>query len=72
MDEKFIGNISTRKLHILQYADGRCKINAMRKENKKEFNSLEEAMSYPDKENPIFTKCGICFTNMKKQENNTN
>lgn len=65
MSAKFIGNISTKKLHILQYEDERCKIKLIRAENRKEINSLEEAMSYPDKDHPIFSKCGICFKKME-------
>ncbi len=68
MNVNFIGNISTKKLHIKQYADGRCKIDLMRKENKKEFDSLDVAMSYPDEENPIFSICGVCINNKKKAE----
>ena len=64
MSAKFIGNTGTKTLHALGYTDGRCRIGQIRIERKVEFETLEEALSYPDKENPIFHKCGVCFPKM--------
>lgn len=69
MSVKFIGNTGTKTLHAVEFSDGRCKISQIRKEQKKEFATLEDALSYPDRSNPIFHKCGICFPKMEKQQN---
>ena len=65
MDVKFVGNIGTKALHIIEYADGRCRIDKIRAERKVEFETLEEAMKYPEGESPIFHECGVCFHKMR-------
>ena len=66
MATKFIGNIKNKTLHILAYTDGRCHINQIREEQKIEFETLEEAMKYPNEESPIFHECGVCFRKMRE------
>lgn len=66
MEAKFIGNTKTKTLHVLAYTDGRCKVDQIRTEQRKEFMSLEEALTYPEGEKPIFHECGICFRKMRK------
>lgn len=65
MKPQFLGNLGTKTLHALGYTDGRCHLGQIRIEQQKEFFTLEEAMNYPDKENPVFHKCGVCFPKMK-------
>ena len=65
MAAKFVGNIGTKALHIIEYTDGRCKIDKIRAERKIEFDTLEEAMRYPEGESPIFHECGVCFHKMR-------
>lgn len=69
MSAKYIGNIKTKRLHIPEFSDGRCHLADIRLEQKVEFNSLEEALNYPDKDHAIFFKCGVCFPNMERQKN---
>ena len=33
MKERFLGNLGGKKLHALDYADGRCKISGIKEEN---------------------------------------
>ena len=64
MSAKFVGNTGTKTLHVVKYADGRCRIDKMRAERKVEFDTLEEARKYPEGESPIFHECGVCFRKM--------
>lgn len=68
MSAKFIGNTGTKKLHVAKYTDGRCHIDQIRAEQRIEFDTLEEAMKYPEGESPIFHECGVCFRKMRKAE----
>lgn len=67
MPSKFLGNTGTKKLHALGYTDGRCKIEIMREENKRAFDTYEQAMRYPEGQTPIFHECGICFPKMRQE-----
>ena len=60
----FYGNLITGRLHISQYADKRCEIR--KEKNKIEFDTYEEAITYPSEEEPIFTECANCFPKMRK------
>ena len=62
---EFLGNTGTKTLHALRYTDGRCHIDKIRTEQKVEFETLEEAMRYPEGEAPIFHECGNCFKKMR-------
>lgn len=68
MNARFVGNIGTKTLHALGYADGRCRINQIRAERKVEFATLEEALSYPKGQSPIFHECGVCFPKMRSAQ----
>lgn len=71
MSAKFVGNTGTKKLHVLAYIDGRCHINQIRTEQRVEFDTLEEAVKYPEGESPIFHECGVCFPKMRKAKRTT-
>lgn len=58
---RYLLNINSGKIHDCSKRDGRCKINQIREENKKYFETLEEAMEYPDKESRIGRKCTFCL-----------
>ena len=61
MKGRFLGNIGNKKLHALDYTDGRCKIDGIKEENRVLFDSLEEGLAFPSKEEPALRKCGICI-----------
>lgn len=69
--KKYYGNLGTGRLHITKYASKRCEVK--KQENKIEFDSYEEAKSYPIKEEPKFKdNCAICFPRMRKAEQKKN
>lgn len=65
MSKNFVGNLGTRKLHSVAYADGRCKINAIKEENSVSFATYEEGMNYPSSDRKIFAPCAICIPKYK-------
>ena len=58
----FVGNRSSKRLHIQELADGRCKMNLMREEYRIDFDNLDQALSYPEGKPPIFHRCAFCFS----------
>ena len=64
---KYLLNLTSRTIHNACSVDGRCKIDLIRDENKKEFDLLEEAMNYlPEGDKP--TKCcAFCFGARRKK-----
>lgn len=66
MSKNFVGNLGTRKLHSVAYADGRCKINEIKEENRVPFATYEEGMNYPSSDRKIFTPCAICIPKYKE------
>ena len=61
--KKYLLNTNSKKIHLTESKDGRCKINEMREEYKVYFDSLQEALSYPTAEKPLGRKCSICLKN---------
>lgn len=68
MSKRFLGNMGGKKLHALDYADKRCKLNMIKEENKVFFSSFQDGISYPNAEHPIFKECGICIPKYKKSK----
>lgn len=66
MGEKFIGNLGTKRVHSATYADGRCKLDKIKEENRIEFESLEAGLNYPSAERRILAPCGICIPKYNK------
>lgn len=60
---KFLLNTNSKKIHMTNSTDGRCRIKQMREEYKVYFSSLEEALCYPSKEKPLAKKCSFCIKN---------
>ena len=65
MSKNFVGNLGTRKLHSVAYADGRCKIDTIKEENRVPFATYEEGMNYPSSDRRIFAACAICIPKYK-------
>lgn len=61
MKKRYLLNTNSKKIHDIKSGDGRCKIQSMREEYKVYFDTLEEALEYPSKENPIAQKCSFCI-----------
>jgi len=63
MEKKYLLNTNSKKIHLSESNDGRCKIKTMRTEYKVYFDTLEEALSYPNADNPLGKKCCFCLKN---------
>ena len=64
--KKILLNTNSKRIHNLDFSDGRCKIDSMKDEYKVFFETEEEALSYPFKENPLGELCSFCQNNKKK------
>ena len=61
--KKYLLNINSKRIHLSDSSDGRCKISEMREEYKVYFDTLQEAMNYPNKKNTLAKKCIFCLKN---------
>lgn len=61
--KKYLLNTNSKKIHLSNSKDGRCKIKDMRKEYIIDFDTLEEAISYPTPANHLGRKCSFCLKN---------
>lgn len=59
--KKFLVNTNSKKIHLSNSKDGRCKIKTMREEYKVYFETLDEAIAYPTANKPLAKKCSFCF-----------
>lgn len=66
MTANFVGNLGTKKLHSIAHADGRCKLERIKEENKISFITLEEGLNYPSVDRRIFAPCNICITKYRE------
>ena len=57
----YLLNTNSKKIHLSQSKDGRCKIKEMREEYKIYFDTLEKAIAYPHPSNPLGKKCSFCL-----------
>lgn len=64
----FIGNIGGKKLHSAEFADGRCKLNSIKPENRVEFETLEEGLNYPSEERRILAPCNFCIPKYRNHQ----
>lgn len=68
--KKILLNTNSKRIHNLNFSDGRCKIDSMKDEYKVFFESEEEALAYPSKENPLGKLCSFCQNNKRKEKRN--
>ena len=59
--KKYLVNTNSKKIHLVNSTDGRCKIKEMREEYKNYFSTLEEALSFPSSDKPLAKKCSFCL-----------
>lgn len=58
---RYLLNLNSRTIHDTNCTDGRCKLKNIRPENKKFFETFEEAWNFPDQNNHINKKCSFCI-----------
>ncbi len=61
--KRYLLNTNSKRIHLADSTDGRCKIASMREEYKIYFDTLEEALAHPSKDKPLAKKCSFCFKN---------
>ena len=57
----YLLNTNSKRIHISNSKDGRCKIGLMRDEYKVYFETLQEALDYPNSEKPLGEPCSFCL-----------
>lgn len=57
----YILNLNSRTLHDKKSVDKRCRLNLIRDEHKKEFDNIDEALTYLPKGNKPTKKCTFCI-----------
>ena len=55
--KKYLLNTNSKRIHLANSKDGRCKIGLMREEHKIYFEKLQEAENYPTPSNPLSKGC---------------
>ena len=66
--KRYLLNTNSKKIHDLENVKGSCRIKIMRKEYMQYFDSLEDALNYPNSEHPLAQKCSFCFEHRKLKE----
>ena len=59
--KRYVLNTNSKKIHDTLNADGRCKLSSMKPECKTTFDTLEEALAWPNSEHPLARKCRFCI-----------
>lgn len=62
MSKRYLLNTNSKRIHDLNNQKANCRISQMREEYKMYFDTLDEALEHPSKENPLGRKCSWCFT----------
>ena len=61
--KKYVVNTNSAKVHLSSSKDGRCKLALVDESNRQYYDSLEEAMKFPNEEKPKATLCTFCLKN---------
>lgn len=62
----YLLNTNSKRIHLSNSSDGRCRISLMRDENKVYFDKLEEALTYPSAEKPRGEPSAFCLKSAKQ------
>ena len=57
----FLLNTNSKRIHLANSNDGRCKIKDMRREYIIYFDTQNEASAYPSAEKPLAKECAFCI-----------
>ena len=55
--KKYLLNTNSKRIHLADSKDGRCRISLMREEHKVFFDTLCDAQTYPTSEHPLAKGC---------------
>ena len=59
--KRYLVNIRTKNIHDTLNIKPRCKVNMMKQDNALFYDTLQEALEYPNKITPKTSKCKFCF-----------
>lgn len=68
MNEKFILNSNAKRIHSLEYADGRCKLKEIDEVHARFFYTPEEALAFPGVGRSRIKECSFCMTKYWKAQ----
>lgn len=60
-EKRYLVNISTKNLHDTKNIKKGCQFSRMKESNALFYDTLEEALEYPNRDNPKTSKCKYCF-----------
>ena len=66
--KKYLLNTNSKKIHLSDSKDGRCKIKEMGEEYKVYLDTLEEALAYPNSKKTLARTCNICLRNITQPQ----
>ena len=63
MKKKYFVNTNRGTIHLTNSKDGRCKIKMITEEQRAYYDTLEEALQFPNSDNPKSKPCTFCLRN---------
>ena len=64
---RYVLNTNSKKIHDTSKKDKRCKLNLMKPECVKYFDSIEDAMKFPNSSTPLAKPCRFCIGDSTKE-----
>lgn len=58
---RYLVNANTKRIHDVLHKTSRCKLDSMQQINAIFFDSLEDALNYPNKITPRSVRCKFCL-----------
>lgn len=68
VNEKFILNSNAKRLHSMEYADGRCKLKEIDEVHARYFYTPEEALTFPGLGKSKVKECSFCMPKYRKAQ----
>lgn len=68
----YLLNTNSKRIHLSDSTDGRCRLGLMRDEYKVYFDTLEEALTYPSSEKPLGEPCTFCLKTAQSRKQTQN
>lgn len=60
-EKRYLVNINSKNIHDTENIQKGCQIGRMKESNALFCDTLQEALEYPNKDNPKTGKCKFCF-----------
>lgn len=59
--KRYLVNITSKNIHDTENIQKECQIGRIKESNALFYDTLQEALEYPNKDNPKTSKCKFCF-----------